>query len=29
MTGTCKGTYKITNWTKYKESLVQRGSVTF
>ena len=24
-----KGTYKITNWSKYNESLVQRGSVTF
>ena len=29
MTGTRKGTYKITNWSKYNESLVQRGSVTF
>ena len=29
MTGTRKGTYKITNWSKYNELLVQRGSVTF
>jgi hypothetical protein len=29
MAGTRKGTYKITNWAKYNESLVQRGSVTF
>ena len=29
MAGTCKGTYKITNWRKYNESLVQRGSITF
>lgn len=29
MPGTRKGTYKITNWSKYNESLVQRGSVTF
>jgi len=29
MAGTRKGTYKITNWSKYNESLVQRGSVTF
>jgi hypothetical protein len=29
MAGTRKGTYKITNWHKYNESLVQRGSVTF
>lgn len=29
MAGTRKGTYKITNWNKYNESLVQRGSVTF
>jgi len=29
MAGTRKGTYKITNWRKYNESLVQRGSVTF
>jgi hypothetical protein len=29
MAGTRKGTYKITNWGKYNESLVQRGSVTF
>jgi hypothetical protein len=29
MAGTRKGTYKIRNWRKYNESLVQRGSVTF
>jgi len=29
MAGTRKGTYKITNWKKYNESLVQRGSITF
>jgi hypothetical protein len=29
MAGKRKGTYKITNWKKYNESLVQRGSVTF
>ena len=29
MTGTRKGTYKITNWRKYNESLVKRGSITF
>ncbi len=29
MAGERKGTYKITNWSKYNESLVQRGSVTF
>ena len=29
MAGTRKGTYKITNWSKYNESLVQRGSITF
>lgn len=29
MAGTRKGTYKIRNWSKYNESLVQRGSVTF
>ena len=29
MAGTRKGTYKITNWREYNESLVQRGSVTF
>ena len=29
MAGTRKGTYRITNWSKYNESLVQRGSVTF
>ena len=29
MAGTRKGKYKITNWSKYNESLVQRGSVTF
>jgi hypothetical protein len=29
MAGTRKGTYKITNWRSYNESLVQRGSITF
>jgi hypothetical protein len=29
MAGTRKGTYKITNWAKYNESLVRRGSITF
>jgi hypothetical protein len=29
MAGTRKDTYKITNWRKYNESLVQRGSITF
>ena len=29
MAGPRKGTYKITNWRKYNESLVQRGSITF
>jgi hypothetical protein len=29
MAGTRKGTYKITNWRKYNDSLVQRGSLTF
>jgi hypothetical protein len=29
MAGTRKGTYKITNWRKYNESLVARGSITF
>jgi uncharacterized protein YggL (DUF469 family) len=29
MAGTRKGTYKIKNWSKYNESLVQRGSITF
>ena len=29
MAGTRKGTYKITIWRKYNESLVQRGSITF
>jgi Transposase DDE domain len=29
MAGTRKGTYRITNWRKYNESLVQRGSVTY
>ena len=29
MAGKRKGTYKIINWSKYNESLVQRGSVTF
>lgn len=29
MAGTRKGTYKIRNWAKYNEALVQRGSITF
>jgi hypothetical protein len=29
MAGTRKGTYKVVNWRKYNESLVQRGSITF
>lgn len=29
MAGKRKGTYKITNWRRYNESLVQRGSITF
>jgi hypothetical protein len=29
MAGTRKGTYRITNWRRYNESLVQRGSITF
>ncbi len=29
MAGKKKGTYKITNWRKYNDSLVQRGSITF
>lgn len=29
MAGTRKGTYKITNWSEYNESLVQRGSITY
>jgi hypothetical protein len=29
MAGKRKGTYKIINWSKYNESLVQRGSITF
>ena len=29
MAGTRKGTYKVTNWRKYNESLVQRGPITF
>lgn len=29
MAGTRKGTYKITNWSQYNESLVQRGSITY
>jgi hypothetical protein len=29
MAGARKGTYKITNWSKYNESLVQRGAITF
>lgn len=29
MVATARGSYKITNWKKYNESLVQRGSITF
>lgn len=29
MAGKRKGKYKITNWRRYNESLVQRGSITF
>lgn len=29
MAGTRKGTYKITNWREYNESLVKRGSITY
>jgi hypothetical protein len=29
MAGTRKGTYKITNWRAYNESLVRRGSITY
>ncbi len=29
MAGKRKGAYKITNWRKYNDSLVQRGSITF
>jgi hypothetical protein len=29
MAGTRKGTYKVTNWRNYNESLVRRGSITF
>lgn len=29
MVATAKASYKITNWRKYNESLVQRGSITF
>jgi hypothetical protein len=29
MAGKRQGTYKVTNWAKYNESLVQRGSITF
>jgi hypothetical protein len=29
MVAKSKGSYKITNWRQYNESLVQRGSVTF
>lgn len=29
MPGTRKGTYKITNWAQYNESLVRRGDITF
>jgi hypothetical protein len=29
MAGKRKGAYKITNWRKYNESLVNRGSITF
>lgn len=29
MVAKAKSSYKITNWKKYNESLVQRGSITF
>jgi hypothetical protein len=29
MAGARKGTYRITNWRQYNESLVQRGSITY
>ena len=29
MVRAAKKTYKITNWTKYNESLVRRGDITF
>ncbi len=29
MVAKAKTSYKITNWRKYNESLVQRGSITF
>jgi len=29
MAAKAKTSYKITNWRKYNESLVQRGSITF
>ena len=29
MVATAKTSYKITNWRKYNESLVERGSITF
>ena len=29
MSQSAKGSYKITNWSKYNESLVNRGSITF
>ena len=29
MVAKAKASYKITNWRKYNESLVQRGSITF
>lgn len=29
MSGTRKGTYKITNWAEYNNSLVRRGDITF
>ena len=28
MAGTRKDTYKITNWSKYNDALLQRGSIT-
>ena len=29
MIATVKSSYKITNWRKYNESLVQRGDIRF
>ena len=29
MSGTRKGTYRITNWAEYNDSLVRRGDITY